>query len=64
MPESLFDKVVGLRSATLLKKRLWHRCLPVNFAKFLRTSFFYRTPLVTASGQVPKYAFGDSLNNY
>ena len=29
-----------LRPATLLKKRLWHRCLPVNFAKFLRTTFF------------------------
>ena len=25
--------------ATLLKKRLWHRCFPVNFAKFLRTLF-------------------------
>ena len=24
----------GLRPATLLKKRLWHRCFPVNFAKF------------------------------
>ena len=35
-----FNKVAGLRSATLLKKRLWHRCFPVNFAKFLRTSFF------------------------
>ena len=35
-----FNKVVGLRSATLLKKRLWHRCFPVNFAKFLRTPFF------------------------
>ena len=22
---------------TLLKKSLWHRCFPVNFAKFLRT---------------------------
>ena len=29
----------GLRSATLLKKRLWHRCFPVNFAKVLRTPF-------------------------
>ena len=27
------------RSATLLKKRLWHSCFPVNFAKFLRTPF-------------------------
>ena len=35
--------------ATSLKKRLWHRCFPVNFAKFLRTLFSYRTPLVAAS---------------
>ena len=34
-----FDKVAGLRAATLLKKRLWHRCFPLNFAKFLRTPF-------------------------
>ena len=32
-----FNKVAGLRPATLLKKSLWHRCFPVNFAKFLRT---------------------------
>ena len=25
---------------TLLKKRLWHRSFPVNFAKFLRAPFF------------------------
>ena len=35
----------GLRPTTLLKKRLWYRCFPVNFVKFLRT------PLVTASGK-------------
>ena len=33
-----------------LKKRLWYRCFPVNFAKFLRTPF-YRTPPVAASGK-------------
>ena len=27
------------RSGTLLKKRLWHRGFPVNFAKFLRIPF-------------------------
>ena len=27
----------GLGPATLLKKRLWHRCFTVNFLKFLRT---------------------------
>ena len=41
--QSLFvNKVVG-RPATLLKKRLWHRCFPMNFAKFLRTPFLQNT---------------------
>ena len=31
-----------------LKKELCHRCFPVNFSKFLRTHFFYRTPPVAA----------------
>ena len=34
-----FNKVASLRPATLLKKRLWRRCFPVNFVKFLRTPF-------------------------
>ena len=34
---------LGLKPATLLKKRLRHRCFPVNFAKFLRTSFLQNT---------------------
>ena len=38
-----FNKVAGLRTATLLKKRLWHRCFPVNFAKFLRAPFLQNT---------------------
>ena len=35
----IFDKVTGLRPATLLIIRLLHRCFPENFAKFLRTLF-------------------------
>ena len=38
-----FNKVTGLRPATLLKKRLWHRCFSVNFAKFPRTPFLQNT---------------------
>ena len=34
-----FNKIAGLRPAALLKKGLWHRCFPVNFAKFLTTPF-------------------------
>ena len=43
MTETLFNKVAGLRPAKLLKKRLRHRCYPVNFAKFLRTPFLQNT---------------------
>ena len=35
-----FNKVAGLRPETLLKKSLWHRCFPVNIAKFLKTPIF------------------------
>ena len=35
----LFNKVESPRGSTLLRKRLWHRCLPVNLTKFLRTTF-------------------------
>ena len=40
MLESLFDKVAGLKVCNFIKKRLQHRCFPVNIAKFLRTVFF------------------------
>ena len=38
-----FNKVADLGPATLLKMRLWHRCFPVNLAKFLRTPFLHNT---------------------
>ena len=41
-------KVADLRLATLLKKRLWHRCFPVNFA-ISKNTFSYRTPPMAAS---------------
>ena len=36
-------KLLASRPATLFKKRLWHRCFPVNFVKFLRTSVLRNT---------------------
>ena len=33
-----FNKVAGIRPDTL-----WHRCFPMNFAKFLRTPFLENT---------------------
>ena len=32
-------KLLAFRPATLLKKRLQHRCFPVDIVKFLRTAF-------------------------
>ena len=44
-----FNKFTGLRPGILSKKRLWHKYFfPVDFAKFLRTHFFHRKPLVAA----------------
>ena len=34
-----FNKVAGLRPATLIQKSLLHRCFSVNFVKFPRTHF-------------------------
>ena len=33
----------GNSCTRVLKKRLWHRCFPVNFVKFLRTPFLQNT---------------------
>ena len=40
MLKSLFNKVAGLKACNFVKKRLQHRCFPVNIAKCLRTAFF------------------------
>ena len=37
--KSLFLNKVAGQVATLLKKRVWHKCFSVNSAKFLRTPF-------------------------
>ena len=37
--ESLFNKVAGLKVSNFVKKKLQHRFIPVNIAKFLTTAF-------------------------
>ena len=36
---SLFNKVAGLQHPMLSKKKLWYRCVAVNFAKNFKTIF-------------------------
>ena len=43
VPESLFQKSCRAEAATSLKERLWDKCFPINFEKFLRTPFFIKT---------------------
>ena len=50
-----FNKVAGIRPATLLKKTLWHRFFTVNFAKFLKTPF-----LQNSSGRLLLYVTKNS----
>ena len=38
-----FNKVTGLRTAILFKKRLWKRYFPVHFSKFSKTPFLQNT---------------------
>ena len=45
-PEVFYIK----RPATLLRKRLWHGCFPMNFADFKKT--FHRKPPIAASENI------------
>ena len=38
MLESLFKKAAGLKACNFIEKRLQHKCFPVKFAKFLKTT--------------------------
>ena len=35
-----FDKIAGLRPATLLKKRLWYRCFSYELYKSFKNTYF------------------------
>ena len=39
----------GVTPVTLIKKRFWHRCFPVNFYEIFKNTCFYRTPPVADS---------------
>ena len=41
MLESLLES--DLKASNFIKKKLQHRCFPVNMAKFLRTAFLWNT---------------------
>ena len=46
-----FNKASGLRPATKFKKRLQHRCFPMNFVKSFKNTFFTKHFQATASSK-------------
>ena len=59
--KSLFNKVAALKACNFIKKRLQHKCFPVNIAKFFKNSLFYRKPLVAASKQHSPWESTDNI---
>ena len=60
MLESHFNKAAGL--CNFIKRKLQHKCFPVNIAKLLRTAFFIEH-LVTASEAKNMKYFGRKMNH-
>ena len=64
--QSLFSNKVA--AATLLKKKLWHRCFPVNFPTFLTTPFLQNISgrlllkIMLRSGPVPIFLMTTHLS--
>ena len=61
VPQSLFDKVVGLQICNFIKKRLQHRCFSVNIVKFLRTFILKKLLRTTTSVNSRVAVFQKSL---
>ena len=64
--ESLFNEVAGLQACNFIKKKLQHRCFPVNIAKFLRIPILRNSWkqlfLTRLYGQKYKQLWGLKLN--
>ena len=58
-PSEVFCKSSHRRCSLLLKKRLWHKCFPLGFVKFLGTPFLQNT-----SGRLPLFEWCISNQRY
>ena len=56
MFETLLNKVVGLKTNSFVKKRLQHRCFPLNIARFFNNSFFKKHLRKATSGTFTNFA--------
>ena len=63
MSKPLFNIVAVFRPAILLKKRIQHRCFPVNFAKFYEQLFYRTLPGGCFWQHVSIYPFYSKIRN-
>ena len=61
--ESLFSKATFIKACKFVKKRIQHRCFPVNIVKFLRTAFFVEHPCACVLYMIYVYLI-DMFNDY
>ena len=65
MLESFLNNVADLQACNFINKRLQHRCFPINNVKFLKATFYIRTPLeiVSVFWTIKILNFNRSLEN-
>ena len=61
MLESLFNKVAGWKAYNFIKKRLQHRCFPVNIAKIFKNTYLEKHLQMTAFVNSRSAIFQESL---
>ena len=57
------SKIIGLRPATLLRKKTLAPVFPCEFCEISKNTFYYRTPLVAASGVLINFAILEPFSN-
>ena len=56
-------QIIGLRPATLLRKKTVAEVFTCEFCEIYNNTFYYRTPLVTASGVLINFAILEPFSN-
>ena len=56
-------QIIGLGSATLLRKKNLAQVFSCEFCEIYKKTFYYRTPLVAASGVLINFAILEPFSN-
>ena len=56
-------QIIGLGPATLLRKKTLAQVFSCEFCEIYKNNFYYRTPLVAASGVLINFAITEPFSN-